>query len=87
MRVEGSHMKIHEGVLNRYVTCNDWTVYLDEGMPIGFEHATLGDEGAAVCGLTASFWLTMTASLNCPRASQTSKLGFNMSYVEGIDVF
>ena len=64
-------MKIHEGVLNRYVTCNDWTVYLDErGMPIGFEHATLGDEGgAAVCGLTASFWLTMTASLNCPRAS------------------
>ncbi len=31
-------MKIHEGVLNRYVTCNNWTVYLDErGMPIGFE--------------------------------------------------
>jgi len=80
-------MKIHEGVLNRYVTCNDWTVYLDErGMPIGFEHATLGDEGGSgglwfdgvvLVDYDGVFELPEGVTNTC------KKLGFNMSYVEG----
>ena len=37
-----------EGVTTRYYTLGDWCVFIDEdGDPVGFEHAELGDEGGS----------------------------------------
>ena len=71
------------------MTCNDWTVYLDErGMPIGFEHATLGVKGGAAVWFDGVVLVDYDGVFELPKGvTQTcKKLGFNMD-VGGIDVF
>jgi len=41
-------VKFGESATLRWLETPKWTVFLDEsGMPTGFEHATLGDEGGS----------------------------------------
>jgi hypothetical protein len=79
-------MKIHETLLNRYITRKDWTVYLDEkGAPVGFEHAELGDEGGS-----GGLWFDGVVlvdydgvySLPPEVISLCEKLGFIMDYAK-----
>ena len=80
-------MKIHETLLNRYITRQDWTVYLDEkGAPIGFEHAKLGDEGGS-----GGLWFDGVVlvdydgvySLPAEVIALCEKLGYIMDYAKG----
>jgi len=82
-------MQIHEGLLNRYITRKNWTVYLDEkGTPIGFEHAELGDEGGS-----GGLWFDGVVLVDYDGVYELpaeviglcEKLGFIMDYAKGED--
>lgn len=80
-------MQIHEGLLNRYITRKDWTVYLDENdKPLGFEHRTLGDEGGS-----GGLWFDGVVLVDYDGVYELpadviglcEKLGFIMDYAKG----
>ena len=83
------NIKLVESATMRWFESPDWSVFIDEsGVPVGFEHARLGEEGG-----TGGLWFDGTHLVdydgvyNLPQGviEICEKVGFNMDYAKDDD--